>query len=186
MMFGYLGPEGTYTEQAAHKLISDRDFSDVVLAPVEPIGALFNRLYHRELDVALVPRRNTLAGDYTETVEGLGKYPVTQIDSIELPIILALGIHPDADEHRISEIMSKDTALRECSTYLEEFFPRAKRTETASTAAAMREVRDKKLLYAAAIGSAFGLERYGLKTVRNDIGNQRENYTTFILLELRK
>ena len=157
--------------------------NDVILIPLEPIAELFESVHQGKINFALVPKRNSIAGEYMETADGLRRYNVKQIYSMDLPISLALGIHPDGNEDEIADIMSKDTALMQCSNYLDRYFLHARRVETSSTAAAMKEIRDKRLLRAAAIGSKFGIERYGLKVVGDEIGNQKENYTTFILLE---
>ena len=180
MRIGYLGPEGTYTEEAARILAKGKH----VFAPFQPIGMVFQMLDRRDVDLAVVPMRNSIAGDYTETFECIGRYTNINIKaSTDLLIRLALGIHLESNIGAITDVLSKDTALRECSDYLGKQFPSAKRTETPSTAYAMREIRDKRLVHAAAIGSIVGLRTYGLQIIADDIGNQKDNFTTFLLLD---
>lgn len=180
---GYLGPEGTYTEEAAIQVVSDLHLDPAEMLPLVPIGTLLSDLNSGSIDVAVAPRRNSIAGDYTETVQGLEQYRFRQIHGVTLQILLALGVHRETDSDRIREVWSKDTALRECSNYLRSRFPRARIVEVGSTAYAMQKIAEEGLLHVAAIGSNRGMAKYGLAVLNSDIGNYRDNYTEFLALE---
>jgi len=107
------------------------------------------------------------------------------ISSYNAHIKLALGIYPNVNPKRIIKIKSKDTALKECNRYLNKNYPRAKRIECKSTAAAMQEIMRTKSRTTASIGSEHGMNLYGLKILNYDIGDKKENYTTFILIKLK-
>ena len=179
---GYLGPEGTYTEQAAQQIIMELNLTSNPI-PLLPIETVFSELEARHIDMAVVPRRNSIVGDYIETVQCLQRYDVRQIHMIRMRIILAIGALPESREQGITEVWSKDTALGECNLYLDRHFPGARRLDVQSTAYAMQQIAERSLQQAAAIGSELGLKKYGLRIIDSDIGNDRENYTTFIALE---
>ena len=180
---GYLGPEGTYTHESAHKFVQSMQLQNANLIPVETLEYLLYCLAKGEVDSAVVPLNNSIAGDYVKTVEGLGKYNFQRLDCLELQIVLALGIHPESDVTRITEVQSYPTALAECSDYLKEHFPSTKTVSVDSTARAMKDIRDQRLLHVAAVGSAFGINYYALKLVDNGIENtDNPNITTFIYL----
>jgi prephenate dehydratase len=181
MKIGYLGPEGTYTQQAANEFT--RNMHDVQLTAIDSIRGVFVELFGENIDFAIVPLANSLAGSYRETAEGVTSFPVRIVGSFRLQIKLAIGIHPDSDKSRLTEIRSKDTALSECSDYLQKNFPAAKQVATESTARAMQQIKNKALMHAGAIGSGIGLSLYGLKLIDDNIGNQEDNYTTFIILK---
>lgn len=61
----------------------------------------------------------------------------------------------------------------------------AKRIEVDSTALAMKQISEQKLLHVAAIGAEIGLHHYGLKILQTDIQNSDENSTEFLLLARR-
>lgn len=183
MKIGYLGPEGTYTQQAAEEFVRKLRLSGAEMLPLRSIDDVLESLNQGEIDSAVVPLRNNLAGDYTETVEGIRRHGFKSADSIELQIRLALGIHPETDETAVTEIRSKDTALRECSAYLREHHPNARLVEVESTAAAMQQVMRQNQRQAAAVGSEIGMKLYGLRIVNDDVGNQKDNHTTFLYLE---
>ncbi|GEM_PF-6266014 len=183
MRLGYLGPEGTYTQQAAEEFVRKLRLSDAERLPLNSIDDVLESLDQGMIDSAVVPLRNNLAGDYTETVKGLNRHDFNIVDSIELQIRLALGIHPETDETAVTEIRSKDTALRECSEYLREHYPNVRLVEVESTAAAMQQVMQQKQRHVAAVGSEIGMKLYGLTVVNSDVGNQKDNFTTFIYLK---
>lgn len=185
MRLDYLGPEGTYTQQAAEEFVRRLRLSGAEMLPLKSIDDVLESLNQGMIDSAVVPLRNNLAGDYTETAEGLQRYDFNNVASIELQIRLALGIHPETDEAAVTEIRSKDTALRECSEYLREHYPNALLVEVESTAAATQAVIQQNQRHVAAVGSETGMRLYGLKLVAGDIGNQKDNFTTFIYLEKR-
>lgn len=183
MRLGYLGPEGTFTEEASQIVVEELNLHPDEAVPLSPIDAVFSRLEGGRIDIAVVPRKNSLVGDYIETVNCLQRYDTRQVHEVRMRIILGIGIHPDSRPEDISEVWSKDTALGECSMYLDEHFLTARRMDVESTAYAMKQISQRELRRVAAIGSLMGLKKYGLKVLDEDIGNDKENYTTFIALE---
>lgn len=182
MDIAYLGPEGTYTELAAATLVADARLAHATLVPVEGIARLLDELQAGGFYAAAVPVRNTLYGDYSETIAAITKYGLVEISSTDLKIELAIGIHPDSNVARITEIHSKESALAECTEYLTARFPGAKRVPAASTAGAMKEIQAERFLHVAAVGSAIGLMKWGLKEIGRGIENPGDNLTTFLLL----
>ena len=184
MRIGYLGPEGTYTQQAAAEFILRLRHTNQQLIPINSIDDLLDLLNQGDVDLAVVPLRNSIAGDYQETLRGMQKYKFSKLDFLDLQIKLALGIHPDSDPPMITKIISKDTALRGCSDYLSEFSPSATQVPVDSTAKAMKDIKDQYLLEAAAVGSVIGMNLYGLKIINDDVGNKggKDNVTTFLYL----
>lgn len=183
MKIGYLGPAGTYTEAATEKLLAQLKLPKLEPTPVDGITPLLDQLSLGTFDAAVVPLRNTLAGDYRETVAGIAQHRLVAADETILKIELAVGIHPASSVDQITEIWSKDTALRECSQYLASRFPSARLVEVPSTGFAMKEIAEKNLLHVAAVGSEMGLRRYGLTRIAQGVENPGENVTTFLLLK---
>jgi prephenate dehydratase len=146
---GFLGPAGTYTEEAAMAAVADADY-----LPYASIEAVFEAVARQEVDRGLVPIENVIQGPVTETLDNLYHYAATVkiVDMLVIPIEHALGALVPAEN--ITRILSKDQALKQCSIYLQAHHPYAQQLEVASTSAAMQTIVSEQLQDAAAIGSA--------------------------------
>ena len=169
MKIGYLGPEGTFTEQAAMQCVGKRQHE--CLVPIDSIDALVLALQKEKIDAAVAPIDNSLRGEYRETVDGIEKYKFQIATTLILNIHLAIGIHPKSKKETITEIWSKDSALEQCSQYLNKNFQHALRKEVPSTAYAMKTIMKKNMNNVAAIGSEEGMNRYGLVVIDKQIEN---------------
>lgn len=177
MNIGFLGPQGTYTEEAARAAVPNAAYT-----PYPSIDAVFEALVQQQIDRGLVPIENVIQGPVTETLDNLYHYAdaVTIADMLVLPIQHAIGtLTPDA---RVTRVLSKDQALKQCSTYLQAHYPHAQQVEVASTSGAMQRIATERLADAAAIGSLSALQQYGLHIVEQNIGNIKHNKTRFAVL----
>ncbi len=177
MRIGFLGPSGTYTEEAAMAAVAN-----AVYQPYPSIEAVFEAVRQHEVDRGLVPIENVIQGPVTETLDNLFHYAETVkiVDMLVLPIEHAIGALVPAEA--ITRIMSKDQALKQCSIYLQANHPQAQQIEVASTSAAMQTIVSEQLQDAAAIGSAQAMLQYHLPILARDIGNVNNNKTRFTLL----
>ncbi len=177
MRIGFLGPAGTYTEEAAMAAVADAAY-----LPYPSIEAVFEAVQQREVDRGLVPIENVIQGPVTETLDNLYHYAQTVkiVGMLIQPIEHAIGalVPPE----RITRIMSKDQALKQCSAYLQAHHPHAQQLDVASTSAAIATIVNEQLQDAAAIGSAQAMAQYNLPILARDIGNVNNNKTRFTLL----
>ncbi|PON14219.1 hypothetical protein C2W62_30210 [Candidatus Entotheonella serta] len=177
MRIGFLGPAGTYTEEAAMAAVADATYR-----PYPSIEAVFEAVQQGEVDRGLVPIENVIQGPVTETLDNLYHYATTVkiVDMLVLPIEHTIGALVPAE--KITRIMSKDQALKQCSVYLQANCPSAQQLEVASTSAAIETIVKEQLQDAAAIGSAQAMAQYNLPILARDIGNVNNNKTRFTLL----
>ena len=177
MRIGFLGPAGTYTEEAAMAAVADATY-----LPYPSIEAVFEAVHQCEVDRGLVPIENVIQGPVTETLDNLYHYAATVkiVDMLVLPIEHAIGALVPAEN--ITRIMSKDQALKQCSIYLQTHHPHAQQLDVASTSAAMQTIVSEQLQDAAAIGSAQAMAQYNLPILARNIGNVNHNKTRFTLL----
>lgn len=178
MRLGFLGPAGTYTEEAAKAAVAEATY----LLPYPLIEAVFEAVMQGEVDRGLVPIENVIQGPVTETLDYLYHYAssVKIVDQLVLPIQHAIGALGSAAH--ITRVLSKDQALKQCSTYLQTHYPQAQQVEVASTSAAMEMIVAEHLQDAAAIGSPQAMQQYDLPILDRDIGNVKNNKTRFALL----
>jgi prephenate dehydrogenase len=177
MTIGFLGPEGTYTDEAAKQL-----FPDTTRLAYPSIDAVFEAVAARAVSFGVVPIESLVQGPVTETLDNLFRYAgrVTIGEMLVLPIDHALGGLGRPDEVR--RILSKDQALHQCSAYLARTYPQATLVETSSTTAAMEMIAREGWRDAAAIGNASAIRQYGLEILARGIGNPPQNKTKFAVL----
>ena len=177
MKLGFLGPPGTYTEEAAKAAMPD-----AISLPYPSIDAVFEAVVQHEVERGLVPIENVIQGPVTETLDNLYRYAahLKLVDMLVLPIQHTLGVLSPATQ--ITRVLSKDQALKQCSAYLQAHYPQAQQVEMPSTSAAMEAIITARLSDAAAIGSLQALQQYGLHILAQDIGNVQRNKTRFAVL----
>ena len=148
MRVGYLGPSGTYTEEAAKVALAD-----AVYIPYASIDAVFEAMVQGQVERGLVPIENVIQGPVTETQDNLYHHitSVKIVNMLVLPIQHAIGVLSPTSQ--ITRILSKDQALKQCSAYLQDHYPQAQQVEMASTSTAMETIVSERWQDAAAIGS---------------------------------
>lgn len=177
MRVGYLGPEGTYAEEAAWATVPSGQY-----LPFHSIEAVFDAVAGGAVERGLVPIENVIQGPVTETLDNLYTHAstVTIADMRVIPVHHALGAL--GGPHEIETVRSRDIALKQCSRYLSENFPDVRQQDWPSTSGAVESVVREGDKRVAAIGSVRAMERYELPVVARDIGNVANNKTRFVLL----
>ncbi len=185
---GFLGPKGTYTELALNLYLDGSldGRGDYEILPLPSIDAVFQAIAEGNTDLGFVPVENIIQGPVTQTLDNLLRYsPKLKISGATiLPIEHALGALPARG--KIKRILSKDTALEQCSIYLNENYPGAEQVQVNSTSEAMRLIGEKSMDDAAAIGMGSSFQRYGLEVIARNVGNVKNNKTRFIVLGQEK
>lgn len=182
MLIGYLGPAGTFTQEAVHQFITELKLEGAITKPIDSIESIFDEFVKGIIDAAVLPLRNSFRGEYKETVNCLEAYKLNFQYTIKLKIKLYIGIHPDAEKSDIKEIRSHKSALDQCSDYLSANFPNIPKKEDLSTTNAMKIIHDENQKKIASVGSKGSIELYGLKIFDEDVGTSKESYTEFIYL----
>jgi prephenate dehydratase len=179
MRVAFLGPVGTYGEQAAVQLAQLEGNADVQLVPQLGIRAVVQALAGGDCDAAVVPVENSVEGGVTTCLDALWEHPELAIArALVLPIRHGLlGIGPlDA----VSEVLSHPQALAQCSQWLGDHLPQALQLPTSSTADAARMVGGSR--FRAAIASLPAAEEHGLQVLAYPINDVPGNCTRFLLL----
>lgn len=178
MRLAYLGPVGTYGEQAAKQLATLADL-DAELIPKPGIQAVIRSLAEGDCEAAVVPVENSVEGGVTSCLDALWQYPDLAIcRGLVLPIRHALlGSGP---LQGISEVLSHPQALAQCPQWLANHLPGALQLPTSSTAEAARLVRGSR--FRAAIASLEAAREHGLEVIAYPINDVAGNCTRFLLL----
>lgn len=171
----YLGPEGTYSEQAAIDLFGQ----STSLHPEASIADVFRSVEAGSTDLAVVPIENTTEGAVRETHNLLFGTSVKVCAEIEVPIIHSLVAGTDNIE-KISSVYAHPQALAQCSNWLKEHLPKAEQVAVESNAKAAMLAKENE--NSAAIASDKAAKIYDLNVLEKGVNDQPGNMTRFIAL----
>lgn len=171
----YLGPEGTFSHEAAL-----RKFGELAcLGSAPSITDVFAAVESGKTKLGIVPVENTTEGVVTETLDALAEFDVTICAESVLRISHFLLSRTGRFED-VRQVASHPQPLAQCRRWLDGHLPDAERLETASTAIAARLAAQEETT--AAIGSGVAGEVYGLRVVESSIEDRRDNITRFLVI----
>lgn len=186
--WAYLGPEGTFTEQAARSLAAAVDGSTdgpadgpVALVPVLSVPAALDAVRTAEADGAVVPLENSVEGSVSLTLDELIHGPPLRIVGEALVAVrFDLLVRPGTTLADVRAVGSHPHGHAQVRQFLAERLPGVRIVETSSTAAAAAAVAAGELDAAAA--AAVAGERHGLIALASDIGLNSDAVTRFVLV----
>ena len=171
----YLGPEATFTHEAALRSFG----TSIELQPQVTVADVFARVERGEVEHGVVPVENSMEGAVTHTLDELMNSPLKVCGEIYLPVSQnLLAREPSTD--RITLVLSHPMALAQASSWLRRELPGAGVEEVESTAEAARRAASEPGV--AAVGSALAAEAHGLEVLASGIQEARTNTTRFIVL----
>jgi prephenate dehydratase len=173
----YLGPEGSFTEEALRA--SAPEGAEPV--PYGSIHETVMAVQGGETDLALVPIENALEGSVSATLDLLAgeAHGVRIAREVVLPVHHCLIAQVPLE--RVERVLSHPQAFAQCARFLRERLPAAERQPVASTSEAVRIVAAGGEPWAA-IGSRAAAEVHGGRVVEADIEDHPDNETRFVWL----
>ena len=173
----YLGPAGTYTEQAA---ISHDPTAILIPSPSFP--AVAAAVESGRADEGVLPIENSLEGSVTFTLDLLiHESGLFVRNELVLPIRHCLMAKPGARAEDIEVIYSHPQAMAQCRTFLSDRFPDAHLAASLSTSAAVVEMQGSEAV-AAAIANERSATLYGAEILEKGIEDNPNNETRFVIL----
>ncbi|MBF0097205.1 MAG: prephenate dehydratase [Magnetococcales bacterium] len=132
----YLGPEATFTHQAAVK-----QFGSAPLAyPVRSIDDVFNEVELKRADFGVTPIENSTEGMIHHTLDRLVDSPLRICSEIYLPVSHHL-LSREKELSALRVVYGQPTVIAQCQQWLTEYLPTISLQECASTATALWEAR---------------------------------------------
>ena len=179
----YLGPRGTFTEQAAVLYAPQGE-----LLPHGSITASAEAVANGAVDAAIVPFENSLGGAVGETHDLIIHHLNLSIcNELVIPIEQCLIVPPETDLSRIELVLSHPQALHQCQRYLQRRFPDAETQATLSTSEAVERILSYQPAGAsgrgvAAIAPRRAAEIHGAQIAETGIEDDHRNATRFVVL----
>lgn len=171
----FLGPHGTFTEEAAARHFGHASG----LAPQTTIGSVFREVESGAAHYGVVPVENSSEGVVSHTLDRFLDSDLRIVGEVELRIHHALASHAD-QLGAIERVYSHQQGLSQCRAWLDAHLPDAVRVPLSSTAEAARRAAEEP--GAAAIASEAAAERYKLPVRQHRIEDYHGNTTRFLVL----
>lgn len=174
LVIAYLGPEATFTHQAA---ISKFGVS-LGYRAIKTISDVFVEVESGAADYGVVPIENSTEGAVFHSMDMLVESDLHICSQVYMPIEHCLISQSPLAE--IKEVRSKDQALGQCRGWLHANVSHADLVDVVSTAEAVCIARERPGI--AAVASALSAQHYGVKIQVRGIQDRDDNVTRFLVL----
>jgi len=175
------GDIGSFSEEAAIRLFkggveifSCRHFEDV-----------FRKVAEGAVDYSLIPIENSLSGSIHRNYDLLRKHGLYIVGEIYLKIEHHLIVLPGVRFEDLTTVVSHPVALNQCERFFEEN-PQLRAETSWDTSGSVRELLEKRLSDWGAIASRRASKVFGAEIVRENIQDNEQNYTRFVLLSRQR
>ncbi len=176
LKIAYLGPEGTWTHQAAIK-----KFGHSVAYSSQPnFAEVFDQVTRRQADYGVVPIENSTEGAVSHTLDLFVDSPLQICAQILLRI--ENGLMASIPREQIKTLYSHPQVFGQCRNWILRNFPEADLVEVSSTTRAAQLARDNAAQGAAALGGALAAEMNGLEMLESSIQDRATNTTRFLVI----
>ncbi|MFL5907629.1 MAG: prephenate dehydratase [Solirubrobacterales bacterium] len=178
MRIAYLGPRGTFSEDALRAAVGDDEVDSL---PAPTVSDAIFAVRQGDADRALVPFENSIEGAVTATLDTLAfdADGVTLVGEYDLPIRHCLIAREQIPLDRIEVVLSHPQASAQCARFIRENLPRAEVRGAPSTAEAVRTVAESDQPWAA-LGAESAADLYGTAVLRHGVEDEADNITRFV------
>jgi chorismate mutase / prephenate dehydratase len=174
MAVAYLGPEATFTHQAAIR----RFGSSLKYVPLKTIADVFAEVSKRRAEYGVVPVENSTEGVVTHTLDMFADSDLKIVAQIVLPVQQCLMSR--GRRETIKKLFVHPQSLAQCRDWLRDNLPDVELLETSSNARSAERAAEEA--DSGAIAGALAAERYGLDILEFDIQDNLSNATRFLVL----
>ena len=176
LKIAYLGPEGTWTHQAAVKKFGH----SVSYSPQPNFSDVFDQVTRRKADYGVVPIENSTEGAVSHTLDLFVDSPLHICSQILLRIENCLMAAIPRGE--IRTLYSHPQVFGQCRSWIHKNFPNADLVEVSSTTKAAQIAQEQAKQGAAALGGPLAAEIYGLDLLETNIQDRATNTTRFLVI----
>ncbi|HEX4109181.1 MAG TPA: prephenate dehydratase [Solirubrobacteraceae bacterium] len=181
---GFLGPRGTFSEQA---LLESAGEQPVALVPLESIHATVLAVQEGGVPRAVVPIENSTEGPVTVTLDALvAEAPdVVIVGEVVVPVSYCLVARRDRPLEEFARVLAHPQAAAQCAAFLRRALPRAVVNPGSSNAQAVQAVAQGDDDDVVALGPRVAADLYGGVILREGVQDEADNVTRFVWLARR-
>ncbi|MDT8893623.1 prephenate dehydratase [Halomonas sp. I1] len=172
----YLGPEGTFTQQAALKHFGESAIS----LPMAAIDEVFREVEAGAVNYGVVPVENSTEGVINHTLDSFMDSGMRICGEVVLRIHHHLLVSDNTRRDKVSRIYSHPQSFAQCRKWLDAHYPQAERVPVSSNAEAARLVKTE--WHSAAIAGDMAAKLYGLTRIAEKIEDRPDNSTRFLII----
>lgn len=176
LQVAFLGPEGTFTQQAAQKHFG----AWVKARPVPAIDEVFREVEAGSVQYGVVPIENSTEGMVNHTLDTFIDSNIKIVGEVELRIHHHLMVGPNTKRDKITRIYSHQQSLAQCRKWLDTYMPAVERVAVNSNAKAARSVSGE--WNSAAIAGEMAARLYDLDIIETNIEDSPDNSTRFLII----
>jgi prephenate dehydratase len=182
--FAYLGPEGTFTEQALRSVAGP----EAELHPCSTVTVALDEVRNGLADRAVVPIENSVEGSVPVTLDELAQgEPLMIVHEMTVPVAFSLLVRPGTTRAQVRRVATHPHAAAQTRAWCAANLPDAEVLHASSTAAAAAALAvgpegPRDAPWDAAIAAPLAAEHYDLETLAEGIGDNAEAVTRFVLV----
>jgi prephenate dehydratase len=176
----FQGERGAFSQVAVQQLLG----SGVEVVPLPRFEDVFRSLEQRQVEGAVVPIENTLAGSVHENYDHLQRFQLPIVAETSVRIVHNLIAPPDVTFSKLRRVYSHPVALNLCLRFFEAN-PAIVRVPFYDTAGIVKMIMQDRPGDGGAIASRVAAEIYGARILRRSMEDDRQNFTRFFLLRTR-
>jgi prephenate dehydratase len=179
MRIAFLGPAGTFTEDALREAAPEVEEIEALRTPTVHDAIL--AVERGDAERALVPFENSIEGSVRSTLDTLAfdTKAVTIVGEHDFRVHAHLIAREGVQLEQVGAVLSHPQPLAQCAGFLREQLPGVERRSVSSTAEAVRMV-SKSVRPWAAIGARAAADLYGCAVLREGIEDEADNVTRFV------
>ena len=172
----FLGPEGTFTQEAALKHCGD----SAVSMPQAAIDEVFREVLAGSCNYGVVPVENSTEGVISHTLDSFMDSSLKICGEVELRIHQHFMTGPNTNRDSITRVYSHAQSLAQCRQWLNSNYPNIERVAVSSNAEAAKRVQGE--WNSAAIAGDMACELYSLEKMWEKIEDRPDNSTRFLII----
>jgi len=176
----FLGPKGSYSSIATQNYFSHHE-NRLIELPESSFKSILKKVEEGHADYGVLPIENTNSGSINDVYDILQHTSVSIVGEITIPIRHAVLVSQPTSLEKIRTLYSHSLPHAQCSDFIESLAD-VKLEFCSSTAAAMAQVQKLNSSHVAAIGNMDSGKLYDLSVLKEDIANQTQNFTRFIII----
>jgi prephenate dehydratase len=177
----FQGEHYAFSEIAAKKFLGE----DAICYPKPTFEDVFDAVKKGNPELGIIPIENTTSGSIHRNYDLLLEDSIRIVGEVNLRISLHLIAPENVEFEKLEKIYSHPAALDQCRNLIRQN-PQIEFIPSYDTAGSVKMIAEKGLKNTAAIASKLAAHDYGMRILKEEIGDFRENYTRFLIISARE